>query len=180
MNNKEIIDLANKYMTPNYSRQPIAIVKGKGSSVWDADGKKYLDFVGGLAVSNLGHCFSTVNKAVQKQVGKLVHTSNLYYTEPQALLAEALVEKMYKGKFFFCNSGTEANEAALKLARRYSIDKYDKKKTEIIAFEGAFPWPNHGCVVSDSRQEIQGQVWRDASGCQACSIWRSGCCRKGN
>ncbi len=153
MSNKEIIDLANKNLTQNYSRNPVALVKGKGSSVWDAEGKKYLDFVTGLAVCNLGHCFSPVNKAIQKQVGKLMHTSNLFYTEPQSQLAEALVEKMYKGKVFFCNSGTEANEAALKLARRYSIEKFDKKKTEIIAFDGAFHGRTMGALsmTADSK-----------------------------
>lgn len=138
MNSKEIMDMASSHLTQNYGRQPIALVRGKKSWVWDADGKKYLDFVSGLAVTNLGHCFPTVAKAVQKQMSTLWHTSNIYYTQPQVEYAKTLLEKMYKGRIFFCNSGTEANEAALKLARRYSTDNFDKARTEIIAFEGSF------------------------------------------
>ncbi|VAX24906.1 Acetylornithine aminotransferase, partial [hydrothermal vent metagenome] len=153
METNEVIKLAKTYLTPNYSRYPLVIVKGKRSSVWDADGKKYLDFVSGLAVNNLGHCFTAVNKAIAKQMAKLVHTSNLYYTEPQALYAKELVEKLYKGKVFFCNSGSEANEAAIKLARRYSIEKYDKSKTDIIAFDGSFHGRTLGAlsVTSDKK-----------------------------
>ena len=155
MNTKEIIKLANTYLTPNYTRQPIALVKGRKSYVWDADGKKYLDFVSGLAVLNLGHGFSPVNKAIQKQMTQLLHTSNLYYTEQQAQLAKALVSRMYKGKMFFCNSGTEANEAALKLARRYSIEKHDKSRTEIIAFEGAFHGRTMGSLAMTGQKKFQ-------------------------
>lgn len=138
MTNKEIIELSKTYLTPNYGRLPLAVVKGKGSSVWDADGKKYLDFVSGLAVTNLGHSFTPVTKAVQKQLSKLGHVSNLYYSEPQAQLAKALVDRIYKGKVFFCNSGAEANEAAMKLARKHSVENHGKSRTEIIAFEGSF------------------------------------------
>ncbi|MDH4184970.1 MAG: aspartate aminotransferase family protein [Nitrospinota bacterium] len=138
MGNKEIIDTANSFLTPNYSRQPFALVKGKGVFVWDADGKKYLDFASGVAVNNLGHCNAAVNKAVSKQLIKLGHTSNLYYTDVQTAFAKALVEKIYPGKIFFCNSGTEAVEAALKLARLHFAEKEEKNKTEVIAFERAF------------------------------------------
>lgn len=130
--------MANSCLTPNYTRQPFALVKGKGVYVWDADGKKYLDFVAGVAVNNLGHCNPVVNKAVQKQMGKLGHTSNLYYTDVQAAFAKALVDRLSPGKIFFCNSGAEAVEAALKLARLYSSEKYDKTRLEVIAFERAF------------------------------------------
>ncbi len=155
METKEIIDLAKAFLTPNYNRQPIAIVKGKRATVWDANGKKYLDFVSGLAVNNLGHSFTPVNKAIQKQLSRLGHTSNIYYTEPQALFARALVEKMYKGKVFFCNSGTEANEAALKLARKYATEKFDKSKTDIIAFEGSFHGRTMGSLAMTSNKDFK-------------------------
>lgn len=139
MNNKEIIDLAAQYLTPNYNRQPVALLKGKGAAVWDADGKKYLDFVSGLAVTGLGHSNAGLNKAIARQLSLLTHTSNLYYTEPQALFARDLMAFMpRKGRIFFCNSGTEANEAALKLARKFSIEKFAKDRFEIIAFTGGF------------------------------------------
>jgi len=138
MGNKEIIEIANSCLTQNYSRQPFALVKGKGMYVWDADGKKYLDFAAGVAVNNLGHCHPAVNKAVQKQLGKLGHTSNLYYTDVQTTFAKSLLDRLYPGKLFFCNSGTEAVEAALKLARLHSSEKYDKNRTEVIAFERGF------------------------------------------
>ncbi|MDH5511322.1 MAG: acetylornithine/succinylornithine family transaminase, partial [Nitrospinota bacterium] len=99
---------------------------------------KYLDFVSGVAVTNLGHCNSVVSKALQKQMTRLGHTSNLYYTDTQSNYAKALLGRIYPGRVFFCNSGAEAVEAALKLARLYSSEKYDKNRTEVIAFEGAF------------------------------------------
>ncbi|MBI5814426.1 MAG: aspartate aminotransferase family protein [Nitrospinae bacterium] len=138
MDTKETMDMAGKYLTQNYGRQPIALVKGKRCYVWDADGKKYLDFVTGLAAGNMGHCHPAVVAAVKKQLGELWHTSNIYYTQPQAVYGKALVESLYKGRVFFCNSGTEANEAALKLARRHSIENFSKERVDIIAFEGSF------------------------------------------
>ncbi len=159
METNEVIKLAKTYLTPNYNRYPLVIVKGKRATVWDAEGKKYIDFVSGLGVNNLGHCFTAVNKAIAKQMAKLIHTSNLYYTEPQALYAQALVEQLYKGKVFFCNSGAEANEAAIKLARRYSIEKYDKSKTDIIAFDGSF----HGRTLG-ALSVTSGKKFRDGFG----------------
>jgi len=159
METNEVIKLTKAYLTPNYNRYPLVIVKGKRASVWDAEGKKYLDFVSGLSVNNLGHCFTAVNKAIAKQMARLVHTSNLYYTEPQALYAKELVEKLYKGKVFFCNSGAEANEAAIKLARHYSIEKYDKLKTDIIAFDGSF----HGRTLG-ALSVTSGKKFRDGFG----------------
>lgn len=155
MTTKELIELADKYLVQNYKRQPIALVKGRKSSVWDTDGKKYLDFVSGLAVTNLGHNFTAVNKAIQKQMAQLTHVSNLYYTAPQALLAKELVSKMYKGRFFFCNSGAEANEAALKLARRHSIEKFGKNRTEIIAFEGSFHGRTMGALSLTGQKKFR-------------------------
>ena len=123
MNTQEIINLTGQYIANTYNRFPIAITKGKGCRVWDADGKEYLDFVAGLAVCNLGHCHPKVVKAIQEQAEKLIHISNLYHIEPQAQLAELLCKNSFADKAFFCNSGAEANEAAIKLTRKYFKDK---------------------------------------------------------
>jgi acetylornithine/succinyldiaminopimelate/putrescine aminotransferase len=115
---QEIIGLFEKYVMPTYGRYPLAFVRGEGSRVWDAEGKEYLDFGGGIAVNVLGH--AALADMLAKQANILVHTSNLYYTEPQGLLAKKLVELVgIPGKCFFCNSGGEANEALYKLARKF-------------------------------------------------------------
>lgn len=153
MKDRKIMDAATSALTPNYGRQPIALVKGKGAYVWDADGKKYLDFFAGLAVNNLGHCPPAVSRAVKKQLDTLWHTSNIYYTEPQALYGKALLKKLYPGRLFFCNSGTEANEAALKLARRSSTDAHGPDRTGIIAFEGSFHGRTMGSLAMTGQKK---------------------------
>jgi len=99
--NQELIKLTNKYVAKNYGRYPIGLVRGKGMTVWDASGKKYIDFIGGLAVDNLGHCPPTVVNAIRKQAGKLLHVSNLYHIEPQSQLAAELTHLSFADKFFF-------------------------------------------------------------------------------
>ena len=136
--NQELIKLTNKYVAKNYGRYPIGLVRGKGMVVWDASGKKYIDFVAGLAVDNLGHCPPTVVNAIRKQAGKLLHVSNLYHIEPQSQLAAELTRLTFANKFFFCNSGTEANEAAIKLARRWFYDNGQPKRFEIITMNDSF------------------------------------------
>jgi len=117
---KEVTDLYNEYVMPTYSRSPLCISRGKGAEVWDIEGKKYLDFFPGWAVSGLGHCPKKVVKAVKDQVGKIMHVSNNYMSELQPLLAKKIIEHSFgSGKVFFANSGAEANEAAVKLARKY-------------------------------------------------------------
>jgi predicted acetylornithine/succinylornithine family transaminase len=117
---QDIIALFDKYVIPTYARYPLVFVRGQGARVWDADGKEYLDFGAGIAVDVLGHASPVVSAALAKQSATLVHTSNLYYTEPQGLLAKKLVELVgIDGKCFFCNSGGEANEALYKLARKF-------------------------------------------------------------
>ncbi len=117
---QEIIALFDKYVMPTYKRYPLVFVRGQGTRVWDADGKEYLDFGAGIAVDLLGHGSPVISGALAKQSATLVHTSNLYYTEPQGLLAKKLVELVgIDGKCFFCNSGGEANEALYKLARKF-------------------------------------------------------------
>lgn len=120
-----------------YRRQPLLLVKGKGTVLWDQDGKKYLDFFSGLGVNNLGHCSPNVVRAVTSQAKKLMHTSNLYYTLPQIECAKELVKRTFPGKVFFSNSGAEANECAIKLARRWGKKNGDER-FEMIAFQNSF------------------------------------------
>lgn len=138
MTTKEIIALGDKYLMQNYGRIPMAPVKGEGVRIWDADGKEYLDFVGGIAVNSLGHCPPVVAEAVSRQVRRLMHCSNLYYIEPQVELARILVENSCGDRAFFCNSGAEANEAAIKLARKYARLKHGAEKYGIITALNSF------------------------------------------
>ncbi len=117
MKTAETIALFDKHVIANYGRLPVVIVRGEGSYVWDADGRRYVDLFPGWAVSGLGHCPPAVVAAIREQAGKLIHIANNFYSEPQGLLARALDERSFGGKSFFCNSGAEAVEAALKLAR---------------------------------------------------------------
>src|SRR5215510_4439980 len=119
----EWIALEKKYYVPVVRRQPVVIVRGKGSWVWDADGKEYLDLIGGWAVNALGHCHPVITQALTEQAATLVQTSNQFYTVPQILLAQLLVEHSCLDRVFFGNSGAEANEGAIKLARKYGKQK---------------------------------------------------------
>ncbi len=138
MNTEQIIDLTQKYIMNTYNRLPVALVKGRGSWVWDAAGKKYLDFFSGLAVTNLGHGHPRILYTLSKQAKTLIHVSNLFYIDQQARLAELLVENSFGDKVFFCNSGAEANEAAVKLARKYSRKKFGPHKYEVITMTNSF------------------------------------------
>lgn len=138
MNSKEIIELGDKYLIRCVGRLMLAPVKGEGARMWDADGNEYLDFVSGIAVNNLGHCHPEVVEAICRQAKKLIHCSNLYYIEPQVLLAKLLVENSAMDKAFFCNSGAEANEAAMKLARKHAKLKHGPEKVEIITAMKSF------------------------------------------
>jgi predicted acetylornithine/succinylornithine family transaminase len=130
--------MANKYLINNYGERMIALVRGEGAYVWDADGKKYLDFVAGIATNNVGHCHPNVVKAITEQAKTLIHVSNLYYIEPQVKLAKRLVELSFADKCFFCNSGAEANEAAIKVTRKYSKENVGEGKFEIITMHKSF------------------------------------------
>lgn len=130
----EVLELYKNYIVPSYTQIPLCIVKGKGSKVWDIDGKEYLDFFPGWAVSGIGHCPKLVVRAVKKQVGRIIHVSNNYLSELQPLLAKKIAGNSFDGKVFFANSGAEANEAAVKLARKYG----NGKRYEIITMEKSF------------------------------------------
>jgi len=135
--NAAIAKRASHVLVGNYKPQPIAILRGEGCHLFDADGTRYLDLMGGIATAALGHCHPRVVAALETQARKLWHASNLYTTAPQAELAERLVGHCFAERVFFCNSGAEANEAALKLARRWHRD-HDADRFEIVAFEGSF------------------------------------------
>ncbi len=126
-----------QWLVPNYKPQPIALVRGEGSRLWDADGREYLDLMGGIATAALGHCHPKVVSALNEQAGKLWHVSNLFSTEPQLELAKRLIAHSFADRAFFCNSGAEANEVALKLARRHFYDRKEDR-FEIVAFEDSF------------------------------------------
>jgi predicted acetylornithine/succinylornithine family transaminase len=130
----EIIELFKDYVVPNYTRYPVALERGDGSYVWDAEGNRYLDFFPGWGCNLLGHCPEPVVRAVQEQVATLIHVPNTWYTQAQGRWAQLLSERSFGGQAFFCNSGTEANEAAIKLARLHT----PKQKYKIITFEGGF------------------------------------------
>jgi acetylornithine/N-succinyldiaminopimelate aminotransferase len=133
--------LENKHIINTYNRQPdgtLFIKRGEGVYVWDEKGNRYLDFVSGLGVNSMGHCHPAVVKAVQRQVEKLIHTSNLYYTEPQVRLAEILTSATPADKVFFCNSGAEANEAAIKLSRKLGKQRRGPGAHGIITAQNSF------------------------------------------
>jgi len=134
----EIINKADKVIARTYNRFPIVITKGRGCTLWDSDGRAYTDFVAGIAVCNLGHAHPKVAKALSKQAETLFHVSNLYYTVPQTELASWLVNNSFADRVFFCNSGAEANEAAIKLVRKYFNDKGEEGRCRIIAMEKSF------------------------------------------
>jgi acetylornithine/N-succinyldiaminopimelate aminotransferase len=138
MRNQTLVDRANVHVATTYGRIPMALVRGEGMRVWDADGKMYYDFLAGLGVNNLGHCHPRVVEAIHQQAGTLLHVSNLYHIQPQIDLAEMLAQYSFADRSFFCNSGTESCEAAIKLARKYSHDHFGAGRYEIITFENSF------------------------------------------
>ena len=135
---QSVFQMDADYVMRTYNRQPVVFVRGEGMKVWDADGKEYLDFLAGIAVNGLGHCHPDLVAAISKQAGTLMHVCNLYAVPQQPALAKRLVELSGLGKAFFCNSGAEANEAAIKLARKWAKQNIGSEKYEIITAEGSF------------------------------------------
>jgi acetylornithine aminotransferase len=152
---EELKETAAKYLMQTYTRQPISIVRGKGAKVYDLEGREYLDFVGGIAVNVLGHTHPDLVHALHKQAMQLIHVSNLYYTEPQVLLAKTLVEHSFADRVFFCNSGAEANEAAIKLARRYAHQKYGPDRFEIITMRNSFHGRTLATITATGQEKVQ-------------------------
>jgi len=151
--NQEIIALTGKYVANTYARYPIALVRGEGCRVWDADGKAYLDFVAGIAVCALGHSHPRLIRAITAQAQRLLHVSNLYHIEPQARLAELLCRHSFADRAFFCNSGAEANEAALKLARKYAKERFSSDRTEVITMRGSFHGRTLATVTATAQEK---------------------------
>ena len=162
--------LYDRYVVPTYARFELAFVRGEGAYVWDAQGKRYLDFGAGIAVTSIGHCHPRVVSAMQRQIATLVHTSNLYYTEPQARLAERLVRLVGSGgKVFFCNSGAEANEALYKLARKFGNDgkadgerhtvgeviEVNPNRHEIITMLGSFHGRTLAGIAATGQEKVK-------------------------
>lgn len=145
----------DRYLMHTYARTPISIVRGRGSRVYDLEGREYLDFVAGIAVNVLGHGHPDVIAAIQKQSQHLLHASNLYYTEPQVRLAEMLVDRSFADKVFFCNSGAEANEAAIKLARRYAHEKHGPGRFEIITMLQSFHGRTLATLTATGQEKVQ-------------------------
>jgi acetylornithine/N-succinyldiaminopimelate aminotransferase len=137
--NESIAQRAQKVLTPNYKQQPVAFVRGEGVRVWDADGREYLDFLGGVAVNVLGHCHPALVRAVEEQARTLWHVSNHYFIPRQVELAEALLAATpFASRAFFCNSGAEANEVMLKLARKFFADQGKPERSEIVSCVDSF------------------------------------------
>jgi acetylornithine aminotransferase len=147
--------LADRYMFQTYARFPITLIRGEGCRVWDEGGKEYLDFVGGLAVCALGHSSPLVTQVLEDQSKRLVHVSNLYYTRPQVELAQLLVENSFADRVFFGNSGAEANEAAIKLARRYSKEKFGPDRHLILSMKGSFHGRTMATLSATGQEKIQ-------------------------
>lgn len=152
---KHLMNTADKVIAKTYKRFPIVITKGKGYSLWNTEGKKYIDFVSGIAVCNLGHAHPKVSEALSKQADILLHVSNLYYTEPQIELACRLTENSFADRVFFCNSGAEANEAAIKLARKYFKDKGEKERYRIVTMEKSFHGRTMATLSATGQEKIR-------------------------
>jgi len=149
---EKVVMAYDRYVMNTYKRVPLCIEKASLAKVWDIDGKVYLDFFPGWAVSGIGHCHPAVVKAINNQAKKLMHVSNNYYSEPQALLAEAIIKNSYPGKVFFANSGAEANEAAVKLARKYG---HDKGKFEIITMTKSFHGRTLAMITATGQDKVK-------------------------
>ena len=156
MSSEQVIGLAKRYLTANYTRYPVCLVRGDGSWVWDAEGSRYLDFFPGWGCGILGHCPPKVVDAVREQVGALIHVPNTWYTEPQALLGEALVKRLgFDGRAFFCNSGAEANEAAIKLAR---LNGADRGRYKVLTFTGSFHGRTFGALTATAQPKYHANM----------------------
>jgi acetylornithine/N-succinyldiaminopimelate aminotransferase len=142
-------ELEAAHAVPTYVRNPVEFVRGQGCRLWDADGNEYLDFLAGISVLNVGHCHPRIVEVVREQVGRLTHVTNLYYTEPALRLSARLAESSLGGKVFLCNSGAEANEAAIKLARRA------RPQGKLIVLQGAFHGRTYGALSATPQESKQ-------------------------
>ncbi len=152
---KEWIGRADQHVMKTYGRYPIVAERGEGCRLWDVDGKSYLDFLAGVAVNNLGHCHPKVVAALQEQAGKLLHCSNFYHIPLQIELAEWLCDRSFADRAFFCNSGAEANEAAMKLVRKHSREKYGEDRFEVITALASFHGRTIGTISATGQEKVK-------------------------
>jgi acetylornithine/N-succinyldiaminopimelate aminotransferase len=153
---RTLLEWSAKYHTPNYGgRTPILLVRGDGMRVWDSDGREYLDFTSGIAVTALGHCHPVITGAIREASATLLHVSNIFHAAPQIHLAKLLVEHSFADRVFFCNSGAEANEAALKLARKYGKEKLADDRYEIISTHNSFHGRTLATVTATGQPKYQ-------------------------
>jgi acetylornithine/N-succinyldiaminopimelate aminotransferase len=155
MDTKTLLEWSGKYHTPNYGRTPIVLVRGEGVRVWDSDGREYLDFTSGIAVTSLGHCHPVVTGAIREAAATLLHVSNIFNNAPQVHLAKLLVEHSFADRVFFCNSGAEANEAAFKVARKYAKERLADDRYEIIATHNSFHGRTLATVTATGQPKYQ-------------------------
>ncbi|MDR3203647.1 MAG: aspartate aminotransferase family protein [Deltaproteobacteria bacterium] len=155
LSNQEIISLGREYLFNNVNRLPLALVKGQGLKVWDADGRQYLDFVAGIATCAFGHCPDLAIEALNKQAHELWHVSNLYWNEPMVKLAKFLVQASGLDKAFFCNSGAEANEAAIKMARKHGLDNFGPERYIIVCALNSFHGRTMGAITATGQLKLQ-------------------------
>lgn len=155
MPTEELRHEAERFLMNTYTRFPISIQRGRGCKVYDLEGREYLDFVAGIAVNVLGHSHPDLVNAIQRQAQSLLHVSNLYYTEPQVRLAQVLVQRSFADKVFFCNSGAEANEAAIKLARLYAHQKHGPERSEIVTMLGSFHGRTMATLTATGQTKVQ-------------------------
>ena len=155
MNSEQWIARSERVIMKTYGRYPIVPVRGAGCELWDADGKRYLDFLAGVAVNNLGHCHPRVVKAIQEQAATLIHCSNYYQIPQQIELAELLCAHCFADQAFFCNSGAEANEAAIKLARKYSRETFGPERYRIITAAESFHGRTMATVSATGQEKVQ-------------------------
>jgi len=155
MDTKTLMEWSGKYHTPNYGRTPICLVRGDGLRVWDSDGREYLDFTSGIAVTSLGHCHPRVTGAIQEAAATLLHVSNIFHSAPQIHLAKLLCEHSFADRVFFGNSGAEANEAAIKLARKYAKERFASDRFEIIATRNSFHGRTLATVSATGQEKYQ-------------------------
>jgi acetylornithine/N-succinyldiaminopimelate aminotransferase len=155
MSAAETMDLDRQYVLQTYVRPPFVLERGEGCYLYDTEGRRYLDFVAGIAVNALGYGDAAVTQAIAEQSQALIHVSNLYYTEPSAELARMLVETSFADRVFFSNSGTEAIEGALKFARKFAYEHHKKDKTTIVSFTGSFHGRTMGAVAVTSKEKYR-------------------------
>lgn len=151
----DLLGLGRDYLYPNYRQMSVVIARGEGSIVWDTDGKRYLDFCAGIAVSSLGHAHPRLVRAIAEQAGRVLHVSNYFYSEPNVRLAKKLCQLTGLDRAFFCNSGTEAIEASLKLVRRHFHARGEKDRYRVIAFENSFHGRTLGALAATGQDKYR-------------------------